>query len=387
MSDENSWVTPRFLEFYAYLDTTGLSIEEEDNPEGCADEDLVVPPRELESLAGKMAQNLRGQSGEKLTESVANLVRADPRMFLVLAHLYRQKKFTAAELAYFFFDGGRTQETAYFSQIEATDPEFRKAVGRARKTAWISDTNPVQRQILDLAAFKKAVSSYLRSEVQAWNLWRSRIANDTAVSVRVAKYVVEHEKLEAAIASEALVELLRHTMRASSSEDTKLDVGELGASRLEEQIKGAGFVEPSCPHGKHSELDDLDSCAKRACSSLWYEREVHSARFDRRFDFALASPSGVRYIIETNYYSSAGSKIDKTVKDFRELEPKLRDRHPLIYVTDGIGWLGLVSLLRVLVEVDASRQMVGIPFFFNLRQFHDYLPALASGMSRGSPGA
>lgn len=387
MTGGMEWANPRFIEFYAFLDTTGVPPEDASPVTPLEEPDLVVPVEDLESLAAGMEVALRGLEGERLVDSLAGRIKENPRTFLVLAHLYRQKKFTAGELASFFFDGQRTQDIAYFRQLEAIDPEFRKVASRTRRTDWLDRPTTAAQPVVELAAYKKALASYLGSELKSWPLWKARIENDPGVRRRISEYVVHHEKFGAALKSGALVELLRHTLRASSSEDTKIDVGELGASRLEGAIRAAGFTRPSCGHQKHSEIEDLESCAVQTPATLWYEREVHSSEFDRRFDFALANSLGVKLVIETNYYSSAGSKIDKTVKDFQSLEPRVRSRHPLLYVTDGIGWLGLFSLLKVLVSVDNSRSELEIPFYYNLWQFRAFLPKLVSRLAVSSSSA
>ena len=270
-----------------------------------------------------------------LKEAVRIAIRKTPEYFLVFAHLYRQKKFTSAELVHFFFEGERSDDLGYFRQIEAIDSDFRGAVERARRRGWLRVPTRDRVPGADLAAYKKAIDSYLGSEEQSWDLWKSRISNDPGVVARISDYLVDREHLYEAIRSGAFVELLKHTMRGSSSEDTKLDIGAWNASRVEQEIRQAGFSRLPCGHEKHSELRAFEDCLSRSANGAWYEGELRSEKFDRQFDFALANKTGVKFVIETNYYTSAGSKIDKTVKDFKNLEPELRDSHPLIYVTDG----------------------------------------------------
>lgn len=376
MSAELGWVDDHFLDFYSGLDTGGIPPSTSADALPTDGTESAVAPAQLLSLASELESNLRGKEGEPLREAVRSSLRTTPEYFLVFAHLYRQKKFTAAELAHFFFEDERTNEVAYFRQLELLDGGFRKLVARAKRTNWLREQVIEKNPRADLAVYKKAITGYLGSERASWPAWRSRIMNDPGTVARVAAYLVDREHLAEAVSSGAFVELVKHTMRASSSEETKLDIGDWNASRVEGELKAAGFGKPPCGHIKHGELRELADCSRRIQAGTWFEREVRSDEFDRQFDFALTDKGGVRYVIETNYYTSAGSKIDKTVKDFKTLEPRVRGSHPLIYITDGVGWLGLVALIRVLIEVNRTREAIGVPFYFNLRQFRSYLPQL-----------
>ncbi len=382
MRPSPTWVTSRFLEFYATLDT-GKVLSYEDVLEAkSSGREFQVSTSELEALASRIEEELRGFDVSKLKDELSARIRSEPRYFLVLAHLFRQKKFTAAELVSFFFDVNRSSDIEYYKTLERNDPEFHRAVSKARRSYWIPPDREGSTATLELVAYKKGISAYLGDETKSWPYWASRIKCDGDVASRVAAYVIDHEGFAAAVRSGALVEILRHTLRATSSEDTKLDIGELGSFKVEQELRASGFSKPDCGHQKHAEIDELATCAKSSDTAVWYEREVKASDLDRRFDFALAGPSGVHYVVETNYYTSSGSKIDKTVKDFVTLEPRIRSRFPLIYVTDGIGWLGLLSLLEDLVALDTLRVAQGLPFLFNLSQFHDYLPTLRRTMRK-----
>ncbi len=52
-----------------------------------------------------------------------NLLAADPRNFLLLAHLHRQLRFTNIELIHFFFNTSKLDNLEYFSQLVQNDPE------------------------------------------------------------------------------------------------------------------------------------------------------------------------------------------------------------------------------------------------------------------------
>ena len=61
----------------------------------------------------------------------------------------------------------------------------------------------------------------------------------------------------------------------------------------------------------------------------------------KRFDFVIKTNNQV-YVIETNFYSSGGSKLNETARSYKMLaeESKKVNGVTFIWFTDGIGWIG-----------------------------------------------
>ena len=59
----------------------------------------------------------------------------------------------------------------------------------------------------------------------------------------------------------------------------------------------------------------------------------------KRFDFVIKTDKQV-YVIEANFYSSSGSKLNETARSYKMLaeESKLVKGVTFIWITDGIGW-------------------------------------------------
>ncbi len=60
----------------------------------------------------------------------------------------------------------------------------------------------------------------------------------------------------------------------------------------------------------------------------------------KRFDFVIKTDKQV-YVIETNFYSSGGSKLNETARSYKMLaqESKKVDGVTFIWFTDGTGWV------------------------------------------------
>lgn len=83
-------------------------------------------------------------------------------------------------------------------------------------------------------------------------------------------------------------------------------------------------------------------------------------------DFALLSGEQPRVVIETNFYTSGGSKPSEVVRAYAELAAKFAMQGiPFVWITDGRGWRDMKNLLP-----DMQKQ---VPNVYNTRQAREYL--------------
>lgn len=79
----------------------------------------------------------------------------------------------------------------------------------------------------------------------------------------------------------------------------------------------------------------------------------------KRFDFVIKTSSKL-YLIETNFYSSGGSKLNETARSFKSLGKDLNqiENVDFIWITDGAGWLTTKNNLKEAFDV--------IPHLYNI---------------------
>lgn len=60
---------------------------------------------------------------------------------------------------------------------------------------------------------------------------------------------------------------------------------------------------------------------------------------NKRFDFVITTPNKT-YLIEANFYSRGGSKLNEVARAYTELAPKINavPGFEFVWITDGIGW-------------------------------------------------
>lgn len=109
-----------------------------------------------------------------------------------------------------------------------------------------------------------------------------------------------------------------------------------------------------------------------------FRREVYSTEFEemkclgedrKRFDFVVRT-NRTTYLIEVNFYSSNGSKLNEVARSYSELAPKINS-HPdyrFVWITDGVGWNSARNKLE--------EAFYAIPEVYNLTTIGDFISAI-----------
>jgi len=110
-------------------------------------------------------------------------------------------------------------------------------------------------------------------------------------------------------------------------------------------------------------------------NGISFRQEVYSSEFpeltvlgtdEKRFDFYIAT-AAKKYLIEVNFYSGGGSKLNEVARAYTELAPKVNsvEGFEFVWITDGIGWR---SARNKLEEAYNS-----IPSVYNLTTISDFI--------------
>ena len=110
-----------------------------------------------------------------------------------------------------------------------------------------------------------------------------------------------------------------------------------------------------------------------------FEQEVYYTEFpeivkalgadNKRFDFVIRTPQKT-YLIEANFYTGGGSKLNEVARSYSELAPKINvvPGFEFVWITDGIGW---ESARNKLEEAFAH-----IPSVYNLTNINTFIEKL-----------
>lgn len=114
-------------------------------------------------------------------------------------------------------------------------------------------------------------------------------------------------------------------------------------------------------------------------AGIIYREQVSSKEFptiaavlgadQKVFDFAIAA-NGKTYLIEVNFYSGGGSKLNEVARSYTDLAPKVNgvSGFEFVWITDGIGWN---SARNKLEEAFAA-----IPSIYNLTTISEFIDHL-----------
>ena len=114
-------------------------------------------------------------------------------------------------------------------------------------------------------------------------------------------------------------------------------------------------------------------------AGIIYREQVSSKEFptiaavlgadQKVFDFAIAA-NGKTYLIEVNFYSGGGSKLNEVARSCTDLAPKVNgvSGFEFVWITDGIGWN---SARNKLEEAFAA-----IPSIYNLTTISEFIDHL-----------
>lgn len=107
-----------------------------------------------------------------------------------------------------------------------------------------------------------------------------------------------------------------------------------------------------------------------------YEQEVYYTEFpeivkalgadNKRFDFVVKGKDKT-YLIEANFYTGGGSKLNEVARSYSELAPKINavTGFEFVWITDGIGWESARNKLE--------EAFVHIPSVYNLTNINTFI--------------
>lgn len=109
--------------------------------------------------------------------------------------------------------------------------------------------------------------------------------------------------------------------------------GHLMENLVESYIQKAGFVRNE-NYFKEMYIHEIEEKWNVNLSAI-----SNQGKMEKRFDFVIKTDNQI-YVIETNFYSSGGSKLNETARSYKTLAQEVAtiDGVTFIWFTDGCGW-------------------------------------------------
>ena len=104
-------------------------------------------------------------------------------------------------------------------------------------------------------------------------------------------------------------------------------------------------------------------------SSEWAEMTKALGDDEKRFDFVIKTPQK-NYLIEVNFYSGGGSKLNEVARAYSDIAPKINavDGFEFVWITDGIGWNSAKNKLQEAFNI--------IPSIYNLTSIEEFIKSI-----------
>jgi len=111
-------------------------------------------------------------------------------------------------------------------------------------------------------------------------------------------------------------------------------------------------------------------------NGIHYRQEVYSSEWptitkvlgddEKRFDFVIKTVAKT-YLIEVNFYSGGGSKLNEVARSYSDIAPKINSvsGFEFVWITDGIGWKSAKNKLQEAYSI--------IPSIYNLSNITDFI--------------
>lgn len=111
-------------------------------------------------------------------------------------------------------------------------------------------------------------------------------------------------------------------------------------------------------------------------NAIPYRTEVYSSEWpeitdalgddEKRFDFVIETEDKT-YLIEVNFYSGGGSKLNEVARSYSDIAPKINavDGFEFVWITDGIGWNSAKNKLQEAFNI--------IPSIYNLTSIQSFI--------------
>ena len=108
-------------------------------------------------------------------------------------------------------------------------------------------------------------------------------------------------------------------------------------------------------------------------SKEWLELQNVLGDDEKRFDFVIETTAKT-YLIEVNFYSGGGSKLNEVARSYSDLSPKINSVQgfEFVWITDGIGWKSARNKLQEAFNI--------IPKIYNLTSIKEFVKCLRNIM-------
>jgi hypothetical protein len=294
-------------------------------------------------------------------EVVNNILREYPRVIDIFEQIFQLYRFTNTQLINFLFDvntlnsPNKDIQLKYLIFTLENDANFRNIFDSKLRDQgfWysnIGELEKIEKNIL-IKTFKETISNYIEKSIKNKEFIYQRIQSNQYVRQRISDYLFENLKLNEMMDSIYIAPFLKFK---KIPKDTKSLHGKFGTIKITNILKNANFIDVSGIIRKegikilNTNLEDINEINKFKDKNIFvmekYITNVYKKkqRKLKKFDFILLKDLKITHAIETNFYSTSGTKIGINEEEYIDLNDEIKEKLPAVqflWVTDGNYWL------------------------------------------------
>ena len=285
-------------------------------------------------------------------------LRQYPKSYEIFQEIFQLQRFTNTQLTHFLFDISilnsiDTKLILKYLEINLkNDILFNKIFIDNIKEYSVIHFEKVQDiyNIIDKEAYntsttnelvfllKLSIQNYIDKASKSVTIVHDRIKNDKMLDVsdRIASYIINNLNFNEVKKCILLDEYLRNKRMPI---DTKSIHGNYGIYKISRILERNGFANNNGISNKT--LDELKSKFSYSRETKFHGITKNDGK-EKKFDFVLYYDMKPITLIETNFYSTSGSKININDDEYTYLDDEVKLKHPdikFMWVTDGNYWL------------------------------------------------
>jgi len=286
-------------------------------------------------------------------ESLSKFLHEHPKSFEIFEEIFQLSRFTNTQLTYFLFKVGSlntTDRTTYINELKKIKSEFphltKAEIIKSIEESITKDSFDYYILILKLTVFK-----YLSDCIKDCKLIHTRLSNPDFKDVpkRISEYLVNNLSLNETLKGINVTEFLTNKRRAI---DTKSIHGKFGTIKITEILKKHAIINADDIFNKlgikeiksevnHPQLEPYKnkfiSVTERYIDGISKSKD----KKPKKFDFVILYDLKPKILIETNYYTTSGTKIGINQGEYVDLKQDIEKSfdYLFIWITDGNYWL------------------------------------------------
>lgn len=344
-------------------------------------QDEFYPPRDQIKNYKEEVKIIQGIKIPLLEAHLDNLLQDHPRIFDIFESIFQQSRFSNTQIIHFLFNIEILNSLNEKKIIEylvfnlESDPNFKRIFVKKYynhlKTNLNNNGDVIGQDVqLMITLLKESVMDYIDSASKNHEWVYARIKLDDS-SKRIAHYLINNLDLNASLGGIKLEGYLKANKRPK---DTKSLHGKFGIIKLGEILKQEHILDAN---DKFKELrlnmisSDLSEYKELSLfKNKWIfvtEKSVNNllnkkTNVNKKFDFILIYNLKIKYLIETNFYSTSGTKIGINESEYidlnNEIQSKMDGIITFLWITDGNYWLTTDGESRFKRDLDSFSENI-----------------------------